>query len=118
MADRTVFVGDSAPDDLFQVTDETFENTVETVLNLTGDTIEVKYIGAQFEFSGAGTSIWPATPDPDGEHFWNCSYAFAVDDTSEADVYTIFIVVTDTDGGITTYATGDTLTVRALPVPA
>lgn len=116
MADRFVYVGDNSPDDLFQVTDETFVDTVDTVLNLTGCTLDVKYIGDDFEFSGDGYPIWPATIDPDGKHFWNAGYGFAVDDTSEPDIYEIFITVTDTDGGVTTYPTGDTLTVKAFPV--
>lgn len=117
MANRTVYVGDNAPDDLFQITDETFEGTISTVLNLTGDTINVQYIGALFEFSGAGAAIWPATADPDGVHFWNCSYTFGDTDTAHADVYNIFVTTTDS-GDVTTYATGDTLTVKAFPVPA
>lgn len=117
MASRTVYVGDNSPIDFFQVTDETFVNTQDSVLDLTGATIDVQYIGREFEFSGSGTAIWPATVDPDGVHFWNCSYAFAPDDTSEPDTYAIFITTTKS-GAVTTYPTGDTLTVVPFPVPA
>lgn len=118
MASRTVYVGDNSPHILLQVTDETFvAGDGTTVLNLTGDSIEVQFIGKNFEFSNDGTAIWPATADPNGVNFWNCSYTFAPNDTSEVDIYQIFVTTTN-DGAVTTYATGDTLTVKPFPVPA
>jgi hypothetical protein len=112
-----MWVGDNSPGVHLQVTDETYEGTQETVLNLTGDTIEVQFIGTDFEFSGDGAVIWPATVDPNGVNFWNCSYTFAEGDTAYADTYAIFVTTTN-DGNVTTYATGDTLTIKAFPVTA
>lgn len=117
MANRIVYVGDTDPAVMLQVEDST------GVLNLSSATsIEVQFIGANFEFSGTGTPIWPATPDPGGSGLqFNCSYAFAADDTSEVDKYAVFVVVTWSTGSpdqIETFPTSDTLTVLALPVPA
>lgn len=109
-----MYTGDTNPAALFQVSDET------GVLNLSSATsITVKFIGASFNFSGAGTPIWPATPDPGGTGLeWNCSYSFAAMDTSELDTYQIFIVVewsTGSPNQIETFPTSDTLKVVALP---
>lgn len=117
---RTVFVGNVPTDDLFQVTDETFNAKTggSTVLNFTGTTILVEYIGKAFEFSGPGYPIWPAQADPNKTNFWNVGYTFAADDCSKADIYSVFITVTDAAGHSDTYAVDGTLTVSALPVPS
>lgn len=114
MASRSMYVGDTNPSAFFQVSDST------GVLNLSSATlITVKFLGATFTFSGTGTPIWPATPDPGGSGLdFNCSYAFAANDTSEIDVYQVFIVVewsTGSPNQIETFPTSDTLTVKALP---
>lgn len=114
MADRTVSVGDTYPDVYLSVSDET------GVLDLsTAASIEVQFIGAKYEFSGAGAAVQPPTI-VDGVSY-NLSYAFAAADTSEADVYAIFAVVTWTTGTpnqVETFPTSDTLTVKALPTVA
>lgn len=110
MADRTCYVGDTYPPVYLQVSDET------GVLNLTTGvtSIAVKFIGATHTFGTAGTTTAVNIVDPDHIHTWNVQYTFAAADTASADVYQIFVVVTYT-GGIETYATTDTLTVKALP---
>lgn len=114
-----MYVGDIPTDDLFQVTDETFDGkTGSTVLNLTGHTLEIQYRGKLYEFSGPGYPIWPAQADPNKKNFWNSGYTYAADDCSQPDVYQIFIKDTDPDGHVITIATGDTLTVATLPSPA
>jgi hypothetical protein len=110
MADRTMYIGDTYPDALFQVSDET------GVLDLsTASSIEVLFIGKAYEFSGAGYAIQPPEDDPVSDLELNCGYTFADDDTSEADVYQPFVVVTWTSGKIETYPTTDILTVKELP---
>jgi hypothetical protein len=105
-----MYVGDSYPDARFQVSDET------GVLNLSSaESILVEFIGKAYQFSGDGSAVWPATADPDGLHFWNLTYEFASGDTANADVYQPFIVVTWSSEEIETFATGDRLTVLALP---
>ena len=115
-----MYIGDTAPAALFQVTDETFNETIGTVLNLsTATALQTKFIGATHSFNGGvTTAIWPATADPDGIHFWNCQYAFAASDLTTADVYQIFVIVTLSAGPpaqVETFALTDTLTVEALP---
>lgn len=113
MANRPVTVGDTYPDVLFQVKDET------GILNLsTAAAILVKFIGLDFEFSGSGLAIQPATADPNGVNFWNLHYIFATGDTAAADGYTPYVTVTWSAGKIQTFTTTDTLTVKSLPVPA
>jgi hypothetical protein len=110
---RVMYCGDSYPAALLQIQDET------GVLNLTAaDSVEVQWLGADFEFSGPGLAIWPAEADPNGSSHWNLSYAFASGDTANADVYTPYVVVTWSTGEIETFPTSDTLTVMAFPVPA
>lgn len=113
MASRTIYIGDTFPDALFQVEDET------GVLDLTGASgIDVQWIGANFEFSGDGAAVNPVIDDPDDIHHWNARYVFAEDDSSEADIYVPFLVVTWTTGKIQTFPTSDTLIVKAFPEPA
>lgn len=110
MANRTMWVGDTFPDALFQVEDET------GVLDLsTASGIEVQWIGQVHTFSGAGAAIHPPTMDPDGIHEWNCRYVFASGDSAQPDEYEPFVVVTWTTGKVETFSTGDILTVKALP---
>lgn len=118
MATRQIFVGDSFPAPELQITDETFNNTAGTVLNLTSaSAIEVYFMGSTFQFSQAGTPIWPATTDPDGTNFWNLSVPITTSQTAEADVYAIYTVVTWSAGQIETFPSGDTLTISTRTAP-
>ena len=110
MASRVMYVGDTYPSVFLQVSDET------GVLNLaTASSILVMFKGATYLFSGAGAAHTPSIADPDGVHFWNCSYAFATGDTANVDTYVPYVVVTWTTGNVETFATTDTLTVLAAP---
>lgn len=113
MANRTIYEGDTFPDALFQLSDET------GVLDLSSATaIEAEWEGKAFEFDGTCVAITPPIDDPDGTHHWNCRYVFASGDSAAADGYTPFIRVTWTTGKIQTFATTDELSVKALPAPA
>lgn len=111
MASRTMYVGDTYPDAKFQVSDES------GVLDLsTAAAIEIHFIGTNYEFSGAGAAIHPPDTTTDPPLSLNLGYTFASSDTSEVDTYQPFVVVTWTTGKIETFATGDELIVKALPV--
>jgi hypothetical protein len=111
MADRTVMVGDTFPEVLLQISDET------GVLNLSpAQVIDIQFIGMNYEFSITGTPIWPAQADPGTSNEWNLSGPLTAGDTANADVYQIFVTVTWTSGSVQTFATGDTFTVEAFPV--
>lgn len=109
---RVMYVGDTFPAALFQISDET------GVLNLSSaSSVQIIWVGDAFTFDGAGAPIWPAETDPDGVHEWNLSYSFAAGDTAHPDTYVPFIAVTWTTGNIQTFpATDYALQVLAAPV--
>ena len=65
---------------------------------------------------GNTTAIWPATADPDGVHFWNWQYTWAVGDTVQAGVYNVYLKVTWTSGQIEFFPAdgAETLTIEAV----
>jgi hypothetical protein len=117
MPDRTMTVGDTSPDFRAQLSD------ASGVITTLGDAeaIHVYFVGQNFEFDGPGHAIDPPVADPGGKFTWNVGYAFAEDDTSEADIYRIRVVVTLSTGTpdqIETFVLTDKLTVQAPPTIA
>lgn len=114
MPNRSVYVGDTSPDARWQLNDK--EGVITTLPD--AESIDVFFIGQHFQFDGPGYAIDP--PAVDGTDTWNVGYAFAEDDTSEADVYRILIVVTlesgDPDQVETFDMPDDSFTVKARPV--
>ena len=112
MASREIYTGDTYPPIKLQVSDET------GLLDLTtASGLQAIFDGARFSFSGTATAIDPPEVDPDGIHTWNCQFVPTAVNTSQADVYNIFIKVMWSALNIETFATGDTLTILPAPTP-
>ena len=112
MATRTVYIGDTFPAVLLQVSDETL--AVSGPLNLsTASSITVDFVGKKGTFTSPGTAIWPPQSDPDGVHKWNLLAPLVAGDTAVADTYDIFVVVTWPTNNVQTFPCTDQLIVKA-----